>query len=65
MDVEFVKLVYVGHPLEADKSRRGVEIFFYFYGGWEERCRDETPRGEEDVRIFTETASFFLWSFFF
>ena len=30
MDVEFVKLVYVGHSLEADKSRRGVEIFLFF-----------------------------------
>jgi len=30
MDVEFVKLVYVGHSLEADKSRRGVENFLFF-----------------------------------
>ena len=30
MDVEFVKLVCVGHPLEADKSRRGVEKFSIF-----------------------------------
>ena len=40
----------------------GVEIrifvyFFYFYGGWEERRREETPRGEEDVKINIETAS--------
>ena len=32
MDVEFVKLVYVGHPLEADKSRRGAENFSIFTG---------------------------------
>ena len=32
MDVEFVKLVCVGHPLEADKSRRGVENFSIFTG---------------------------------
>ena len=32
MDVEFVKLVGVGHPLEADNSRRGVENFSIFEG---------------------------------
>ena len=30
MDVEFVKLVYVGQSLEADKSRRGVDFFLFF-----------------------------------
>ena len=30
MDVEFVKLVYVGHSLEADKSRQGVKLFLFF-----------------------------------
>ena len=29
MDVEFVKLVYVGHSLEADKIRRGVHFFLF------------------------------------
>ena len=32
MDVEFVKLVCVGHLLEADKSRRGVENLSIFTG---------------------------------
>ena len=30
MDVEFVKLVYIRHSLEADTSRRGVEILLFF-----------------------------------
>ena len=30
MDVEFVKLVYVGHSLKADKSRREVDFFLFF-----------------------------------
>ena len=32
MDVEFVKLVCVGHPLEVDNSRRGVGNFSIFTG---------------------------------
>ena len=35
MDVGFVKLVYVRHPLWAEKSRREVEVFYIFTGvGW-------------------------------
>ena len=30
MDVEFEKLVYGGHSLEADRSRRGVDFFLFF-----------------------------------
>ena len=32
MDVEFVKVVRVGHPLEVDKNRQGVENFSIFTG---------------------------------
>jgi len=32
MDVEFVKLVCVRHPLEPDNSRRWVENFSIFTG---------------------------------
>ena len=35
MDVGFVKLVYVRHPLWAEKSRWEVEVFSIFTGvGW-------------------------------
>jgi len=32
MDVEFVKLVCVGYPLEVDNSRQGVENFLILRG---------------------------------
>ena len=32
MDVEFVKLVCVGHPLKADNSHQRVENFSIFTG---------------------------------
>ena len=64
MEVGFVKLVYVGRLPEAGQlSSWGIE-FLYLYGGWEEMCRDETPRGEAD-RVFSRNSLFFFWSFFF
>ena len=65
MDVEFVKLVYVDHSLEADKSRRGVEIFLFLRVlGGKASERDDWGGGRREY-YHRNSLLFFLWSFFF
>jgi len=65
MDVEFVKLVYVGHPLEADKKSSRSYFFLFLRGlGGKASGRDVWGAGRREY-YYRNSLSFLLWSFFF